>query len=196
MLSPRSLLLLLCEATIHELRDYNMSNQQDQAALKRCVELARVALEGGDAPFGSVLVSADGQTLQQDRNRENSGEKGDFKADATLHPEYYLAKWAQRNLAADERAKATVYTSGEHCAMCSAAHACVGLGRIVYASSTRQYTAWRKEFGIDVSKDAVRGIPINDVAPHIPTEGPIEGFDMQVKELQRQYFRKHYSLDI
>ncbi len=166
-----------------------MPNQRDLDALKQCVALAREALEAGDAPFGSVLVAADGTTLHQDRNRTVSGEEGDFKADSTLHPEFTLAKWAQRNLAPEERAKATVYTSGEHCAMCSAAHAYVGLGRIVYASSTKQYAAWRKEFGINVDKDTVRGISINDVAPNIPTEGPMEGFDAQVKELQREYFK-------
>src|SRR3712207_7274778 len=37
---------------------------------------------------------------------------------------------------------ATVYTSGEHCPLCAAAHAWVGLGRIVYASSSVQLTAW------------------------------------------------------
>ena len=37
--------------------------------------------------------------------------------------------------AAGGAAACTVYTSGEHCPMCSAAHAWVGLGRIVYAVS-------------------------------------------------------------
>ncbi|KAK3187240.1 hypothetical protein K4F52_003871 [Lecanicillium sp. MT-2017a] len=167
-----------------------MTTERDIDALKQCVELAREALKAGDAPFGSVLVAADGTVMQRDRNRDVSGENGDYKADPTLHPEFTLAKWAQRNMSPEERAKATVYTSGEHCAMCSAAHAYVGLGRIVYASSTKQYAAWRKEFGINVDNDTVRGIAINDVAPHIPTEGPVEGFDAQVKELQREFFKQ------
>lgn len=37
--------------------------------LRRCVELAREALEAGDEPFGSVLVGGDGTVLGEDHNR-------------------------------------------------------------------------------------------------------------------------------
>ncbi len=46
-----------------------------------------------------------------------------------------------------ERVRATVYTSGEHCPMCAAAHAWVGLGRIVYAASSAQLTQWLQRLG-------------------------------------------------
>ena len=108
--------------------------------MRRAVELAREALEAGDDPFGSVLVSGDGEVLAEDRNREGSG-------DATRHPEFDLARWAATHMTPVERAKATVYTSGEHCAMCAAAHGWVGLGRIVYAVSSRQLRQWRTEMG-------------------------------------------------
>lgn len=74
--------------------------------LRRCVELAREALEAGDAPFGSVLVNADGDILQEDRNRTVT------ESNASLHPEFTLAIWAQKNLSAQDRATSTVYTSG------------------------------------------------------------------------------------
>lgn len=35
-------------------------NQDDLRHLRRCIELAREALQAGDEPFGSVLVDADG----------------------------------------------------------------------------------------------------------------------------------------
>src|SRR5260370_14048282 len=47
-----------------------------------------------------------------------------------------------------ERAAATVFTSGEHCPMCAAAHGWVGLGRIVYVSSSEQLAAWLVELGV------------------------------------------------
>lgn len=167
-----------------------MSDRPDRHLLQLCVDLAREALEAGDDPFGSVLIDADGKILEKDRNRTVTGEKGDYKADSTLHPEFTLAKWAQLNLTPEQRASAAVYTSGEHCAMCSAAHAWVGLGRIVYASSTEQLGAWKDEFGVVNVKQKVRGLPINSVAPNIPVEGPIEGFDVQIKELHRRYYKK------
>ncbi len=118
-----------------------MITDQDMMHLRRCVELAAEALDAGDEPFGSVLVAGDGQVLQEDRNRNKS-------VDATYHPEIALARWAAQNMSEDERAKATVYTSGEHCAMCSAAHAWAGLGRIVYISSSKQLGEWMAEAGV------------------------------------------------
>ncbi|KAH7136312.1 cytidine deaminase-like protein [Dactylonectria macrodidyma] len=152
--------------------------------LELCISLAKEALDAGDDPFGSVLVDSNGKILQQDRNRVVTGRNGDGKPDATLHPEFTLAVWAQYNLDPEERAKTIMYTSGEHCAMCSAAHAYCGLGRIVYISSTAQYQTWLKEFGRGSGK--VRPLAINDVAPGIQVRGPIAGLDEEVKELHRQ----------
>src|SRR5699024_8316733 len=108
-----------------------MITPEDIQHLKRCIALAEDALLDGDEPFGSVLVAAAGEVLREDRNRVKGG-------DHTRHPEFELARWAASNLPPDQRAAATVYTSGEHCPMCAAAHAWVGLGRIVYASSSSQ----------------------------------------------------------
>lgn len=167
--------------SLGSLFNITMASPRNQAALELCVKLAREAMEAGDAPFGSVLLSGDGEILQHDRNRTVTGENGDMKADATLHPEFTLARWAMLNLSADKRAKASVYTSGEHCPMCSAAHAYCGLGPIVYISSTAQYSQWMKDAGI--SANVVSPLAINDVAPGIPVEGPIAGLDEQVKAL-------------
>jgi len=152
---------------------------QDVPHLRRCVELAAQAVAAGDFPFGSVLVAADGQVLAEDRNRENS------MGDPTRHPEFELARWAAVNMAAPERAAATVYTSGEHCPMCSAAHAWAGLGRIVYVSSSEQLTAWLAELGVPASP--VRALAVNEVAPGLPVLGPVAGLDEQVRELHRQF---------
>ena len=114
----------------------------DLPHLRRCVELAAEAVDAGDFAFGSVLVAADGRVLAEDRNRENT------MGDPTRHPEFELARWAAANMTAPDRAAATVFTSGEHCPMCSAAHAWVGLGRIVYVSSSEQLTTWLAELGV------------------------------------------------
>jgi len=164
-----------------------MIDTRDLDALKRCIGLAREALQAGDAPFGSVLTTADGNVVREERNRIVTGENGDFKADATLHPELLLARWAQLNLTSEQRANSTVYTSGEHCAMCSAAHAYVGLGRIVYASSTVQLVNWMNEMG--VKQPGVNPLPINAVAPHITCEGPVMGLDDEIRDLHRRRVR-------
>ncbi|MFG2886278.1 nucleoside deaminase [Streptomyces sp. NPDC048297] len=145
--------------------------------LRRCVDLAREALEAGDEPFGSVLVAGDGTVLAEDRNRVASG-------DHTRHPEFELARWSAAHMSPAERAAATVYTSGEHCPMCAAAHAWVGLGRIVYVASSAQLAAWLGELG--VPQAPVRALPVNEVAPGVSVEGPVPELVEQVRQLHRR----------
>ena len=152
---------------------------QDVPHLRRCVELAAEAVAAGDYPFGSVLVAGDGRVLAEDRNRENT------MGDATRHPEFELARWAAANLTAGQRAAATVFTSGEHCPMCSAAHAWVGLGRIVYVSSSEQLVGWRTELGLPTSP--VIPLAINQVAPGLVVQGPVPGLDEEVHDLHRRF---------
>jgi tRNA(Arg) A34 adenosine deaminase TadA len=154
----------------------------DLKHLRRCVELAEEALAAGDDPFGSVLVSADGVVLAEDWNRERS------TGDPTRHPEFALARWAALNMTADARAAATVYTSGEHCPMCAAAHGWVGLGRIVYASSGEQTATWRRELG--ASQAPVRPLPVTDIVPGIAVAGPVPELEKQVRELHRRHRRR------
>jgi tRNA(Arg) A34 adenosine deaminase TadA len=149
----------------------------DLQHLRRCVDLAREALEDGDEPFGSVLVSGAGEVLYADRNRVKDG-------DQTRHPEFDIARWAGENVPAADRGSCTVYTSGEHCAMCSAAHAWVGLGRIVYAVSTEQLVGWLTEWG--VARGPVRPLAVNDVAPGVPVDGPAPELEAEVKALHER----------
>ena len=150
---------------------------EDLAHLRRCVDLAREAFDDGDEPFGSVLVGPDGAVLHEDRNRTADG-------DQTRHPEFELARWAAVNVAPDVRPACTVYTSGEHCPMCSAAHAWVGLGRIVYAGSTAQLTEWRRGWGLPAGP--VTPLPINAVAPGVPVAGPAPELADELRELHRR----------
>ena len=155
-----------------------MITSDDLLHLRRCVDLARQALEAGDAPFGSVLVSAEGAVLFEDHNHVAGG-------DQTQHPEFAIARWAAENLTEEERGRATVYTSGEHGPMCAAAHAWVGLGRVVYASSSAQLSQWRADWG--VAPAPVLPLPINAVAPGVAVEGPADELADEVRELQRRY---------
>ena len=139
--------------------------QTDMAHLRRCLELAAEALADGDGPFGSVLADSAGNALQEDRNREYS------TGDPTAHPEIVLARWAATQLDEETRAGATVYTSGEHCPMCSAAHGWSGVSRIVYIASSAQLTQWRTGWG--AGESPVRPLPIQEVAPQVAVVGPV-----------------------
>lgn len=157
-----------------------MTDEVDLVHLRRCVELAAEALAVGDEPFGSVLVGADGVVLGEDHNRVASG-------DHTQHPEFALARWAANNLTPEERRAATVYTSGEHCPMCAAAHGWVGLGRIVYVSSSAQLTSWLQDLG--VPPPPVKTLAIQEVVPDAVVEGPTAELVEQVRNLHVQFHR-------
>lgn len=152
-------------------------SEADRHHLWRCVELAAEALADGDEPFGSVLVDAAGLVLFEDRNRVKDG-------DHTRHPELEIARWAAVQLSPAQRASATVYTSGEHCPMCAAAHAWVGLGPIVYATSGAQLHEWLAEWGAEPGP--VAQLPVSAVAPAVPVRGPFPEFTEQVRELQHR----------
>lgn len=158
-----------------------MITEQDKKHLARCIALARQALDLGDQPFGSVLVSADGRVLFEDHNHVSSG-------DRTRHPEFEIARWAANNMPPAERAACTVYTSGEHCPMCSAAHGWAGLGRIVYAASSTQYAEWMREWGVPAS--CVRPLSIAQVIDGVQVEGPVPEFAEQVRLLHEERVRR------
>lgn len=157
-------------------------DESDLTFLRRAIAQARLALEAGDAPFGSVLVSGEGEVLAEDRNRETTA------GDATRHPEFDLARWAAGHLTPEERGEATVYTSGEHCPMCSAAHAWVGLGRVVYAYSAEQLVALRAELGAPSSP--VAALPIQQVAPGLQVDGPAPELEAEMLEIHRERWRR------
>lgn len=159
-----------------------MITKKDMEFLKRSVELAKEALEKGDQPFGSVLVSENGEILFEDHNRISGG-------DQTQHPEFAIARWAAENMTEEERKKSTVYTSGEHCPMCSAAHGMVGLGRIVYVSSSEQLVQWKKELGAPDSK--IYNISIENVIRNANVEGPVVELSEEIKKLHIQYYEKN-----
>ena len=148
----------------------------DLRHLRRCVELAGEALTAGDQPFGSLLVDGGGVVRCERRNRAGAG-------DETQHPELALARWSA-SMTPQQRAASTVYTSGEHCPMCSAAHGWMGLGRLVYAVSAAQLAGWRAEWGLP--DGAVRVLAVTEVAPGVVVDGPSPELEDEMRELHRR----------
>ncbi|MFG2881842.1 nucleoside deaminase [Streptomyces sp. NPDC048297] len=143
--------------------------------LERAVELAAEALRAGDEPFGSVLAGADGRILTEDRNRVRTLD------DNTRHPGFELVRWATAHLTPRQRAQTTVYTSGEHCPMCAAAHGWAGLGRIVYVHSATQLSQWLTALGVPPSP--VRCVPVQDVVPGLDVRGPVPGLTSRMHDM-------------
>ncbi len=152
--------------------------EEDLTHLKQCLSLAEEALKAGDKPFGSILVNAENEVIATARNRVN-------ELTPLAHPEIELAHWAAENLSADERKRTTMYTSGEHCPMCAAAHGWVGLGTIVYLSSAKQLGQWLKNVRMPI-----QFFPIQEIVPDITVKGPATGkLVEEIKKLQLEYHK-------
>ncbi len=65
--------------------------------------------------------------------------------------------------------------------MCAAAHGLVGLGRIVYATSTVQLCVWLKELGRPPL--GIAPLRITDIVPDAQVEGPVAEFAEEVRSL-------------
>ena len=108
----------------------------DEHFLRRSFEVARRAMVHGNHPFGAILVDAGGKVLLE-------AENGYMPAhDGTAHAERLLATEACRTLSEDVRAKATLYSSAEPCAMCAGAIYWAGIGRVVYGLSEHRLRAF------------------------------------------------------
>ncbi|WP_018566753.1 deaminase [Streptomyces sp. PsTaAH-124] len=154
----------------------------DLPYLERAVDLAAEALGAGDEPFGSLLVGGDGRILAEDRNRVHT------LGDRTRHPEFALVRWAIGHLDARERAAATVFTSGEHCTMCAAAHGWAGLGTVVYAHSAAELTEWLT--ALDAPPSPVRCLPLRDVVPGLDVRGPAPALTSRLRALHHEFHRR------
>ncbi len=102
-----------------------MTPDQDLQFLRRSFEVARRARDGGDHPFGCLLVGPDGEVLREQGNGY-SAEGGD----RTAHAERLLASWAAKSLDVEMLRGSTLYSSAEPCAMCSGALYWAGVGRV------------------------------------------------------------------
>jgi len=108
----------------------------DEAYVREAIELARAAVSNGNTPFGSLLV-VDGTVVRRSENTTLTED------DLTAHPELKLARWAARELDADELADCTMYTSTEPCEMCATAIHYAGLDRVVYSVSGESLASLR-----------------------------------------------------
>jgi tRNA(Arg) A34 adenosine deaminase TadA len=125
-----------------------MATDTEKAYIRRTHELAEAALENGNPPFGSILV-LEGSEIESSANTTITEE------DITAHPELKLARYAARELTAEERAACTMYTSTEPCPMCAGAVYYAGLGRVVYSVAGRSLPRVREHRGIDIPCEEV-----------------------------------------
>jgi tRNA(adenine34) deaminase len=100
---------------------------EDERFMRMAIEEARQA----DFPFGAVIVQG-GRVVARGRNLGRS------ERDPTAHGEMVAIRRCLAGPGKDALKGATLYTSGEPCAMCMGAILWCGVGRLVFAASVQQ----------------------------------------------------------
>ena len=104
---------------------------QDATLLRRAFTLATEARARGDRPFAAVIADEGGAVLAEAGSTQGKGGGGTL-----AHSEMNALQDVLRaSLPRDVLRRATIYSSGEPCAMCSAAIFYTGIGRAVYGLS-------------------------------------------------------------
>ena len=147
-----------------------MSNGNRQL-LRRAIELARLAREHGNHPFGALLVDAKGNVVLEAENTVRTDK------DVTAHAETNLIRMATARFDRDFLGRCTLYTSTEPCAMCAGAIYWGNIKRVVFGFSQEQIHAISagnpENMQLQLSSREVfaRGDhPVEVSGPHLPKE--------------------------
>jgi len=149
---------------------------QDATLLRRAFALAGEARARGDRPFAAVIADAKGEVLAEAGSTQGKGGGGTL-----AHSEMNaLHDVLHAGLPRDVLRHATIYSSGEPCAMCSAAIFYTGIGRAVYGLSAGAILHLRKAqphtAGLSLSCRAVLDSAAEKVAvvgPCLEAEGAV-----------------------
>jgi len=104
-------------------------NNTDLQHLRTSIEVAGLARQHGNHPFGAILVDNDNRVLLQAENTVVT------ERDCTGHAETNLMRLASQQFSLEQLAACTLYTSTEPCAMCAGAIHWGNVGRVVFALS-------------------------------------------------------------
>lgn len=105
--------------------------EPDATRLRRAIALAGEARRRGDRPFAAVVVAEDGTVLAEGLSTQGAGGGGTLAHSEMNAVNALIAAGIPR----ERLRRATIYSSGEPCAMCAAAIFYTGLGRVVYGLS-------------------------------------------------------------
>ena len=139
--------------------------------LRRAIELARLAREHGNHPFGALLVDAKGNVVLEAENTVRTDK------DVTAHAETNLMRMATARFDRDFLGRCTLYTSTEPCAMCAGAIYWGNIRHVVFGLSQEQIHAISasnpENMQLQLSSREVfaRGDhPVEVSGPHLPKE--------------------------
>ena len=118
---------------------------QDEAFMRKAIELSMLAVEHGNEPFGAVLVKNNEMVFTNENQIYT-------RHDPTFHGEAGLIREFCAQTGITDLQEYTMYSSCEPCFMCSGAMVWVKLGRLVYAASNMELEKILGNEGCNCSK--------------------------------------------
>jgi len=116
--------------------------ENDERAMRRALEEARLAAEEGEVPVGAVVVDGEGRRIASAHNQTRT------LCDPTAHAEI-LALGAAAGVKGDWRLDdCTLFVTLEPCAMCAGACVAARVGRVVWAADDPLRGGARSRFRI------------------------------------------------
>jgi tRNA(Arg) A34 adenosine deaminase TadA len=153
----------------------------EAAHLRHAFALAGQARARGDRPFSAVIRAEGGEVLAEGLSTQGSGGGGTLAHSEMNACQAVIAAGIPR----ETLRRATIYSSGEPCAMCSAAIFYTGIGRVVYGLSAAAILHLRNAqphtAGLSLSCRQVLGsaaVPVEVVGPCLEAEAaaPHQGY--------------------
>lgn len=156
-------------------------DSKDLQHLRTSIEVAQMARDHGNHPFGAILVDENDQVLLQAENTVITG------SDCTGHAETNLMRLASQHFPSEKLEACTLYTSTEPCAMCAGAIYWGNVGRVVYAlSEVALYEI------VGPSPDQLL-LPSREVFAHsqrkVIVEGPALELDMEARAVHEGFWQ-------
>lgn len=161
-----------------------MSMKDDIFYLRLANETAVEAKNGGNTPFGAVLVAPDGEVLMRQGNIEIT------EHDCTGHAETTLMRRAAKKYSKDFLWECSLYTTFEPCAMCCGAIYWGNVGRVVFGTTEKRLL----ELTGDDEQNPTFDLPCRDIFARgqkdIKVEGPFPEFEEESVEPHIGYWNK------
>lgn len=159
-----------------------MAYQEHEVYLKRAIEISRMARDGGNTPFGALLVDKEGNIILEQGNIEITEKK------CTGHAEATLADKASQKFSKEFLWECTLYTTAEPCAMCAGAIYWANIGRVVYGMTERRLL----ELTGSHDQNPTFDLPCRDVFARgqkdIQVVGPITSVEAEAAEVHRGFW--------
>ena len=130
----------------------------DEEVMRRCLDLARVAMDKGDPPVGSLIVK-DGRVVARGIEAVKA------RSDPTAHAEIEALRSACESLRTLDLSGSVLYTNVEPCWMCSYAIRQTRVARVVFGLRNEKVGGLSPKFRVLV--DDALSLPVPEIEAEI-----------------------------